>query len=212
MDGLAKLAEKHGCAILLVRHLSKQSGGKAIFRGLGSVDLTGAVRSEILAGALPDDPDARAMVHIKSNVGRMGRALGYSIDGQGRFEWRGESQITSADLLAAPAGPNESKLNEACQWLTDVLSPGARRQEEIQGLAKAEGIAIATLRRAKETLRVASRKDGLAGPWMWALPEDAHDPPEDAQGNCVSTFAKVEHLRSKMGSANVGGEYVEGTL
>ena len=72
LDGLAKLAEKHRCAVLLLRHLSKQSGGKAIHRGLGSIDLTGAVRSELLAGSLPDDPTARALVHVKSNIGAIG--------------------------------------------------------------------------------------------------------------------------------------------
>ena len=62
LDGLAKPAERHNCAVLLLCHLSKQSGGKAIHRGLGSIDLTGAVRSELLADALPDDPSARALV------------------------------------------------------------------------------------------------------------------------------------------------------
>lgn len=65
LDGLAKLAEAHGCAVLLLRHLSKQSGGKAIHRGLGSIDLTGAVRSEMLAGSLPDDPESRALVRVR---------------------------------------------------------------------------------------------------------------------------------------------------
>lgn len=195
MDGLSRLAESHGLAILLLRHLSKQSGGKAIHRGLGSIDLTGAVRSEMLAGSLPDDADTRAMVHIKSNVGRMGHTLGYTIDGDGRFAWTGESTVTADDLLAAPAGPSESKLDEACQWLTGLLMSGMRREEEIQSLAKAEGIAKATLRRAKAALNVRSSKDRLSGPWMWSLPEDDHATPEDAQEKCVSTFAKVEHLR-----------------
>jgi archaellum biogenesis ATPase FlaH len=212
MDGLAKLAEKHGCAILLLRHLSKQVGGKAIHRGLGSVDLTGAVRSEILAGSLPDDADARAMVHIKSNVGRTGRALGYSIDGQGHFEWTGDCQITAEDLLAAPTGPDNGKLAQACEWLKSALVSGEQKQEEIQSLAKSEGISQATLRRAKKTLNLNSRKDGLTGPWIWSLPEDAHDSPEDAQGNCVSTFATVEHLRREIVSAPAGVEYVEGML
>ncbi len=205
MDGLAKLAEKHSCAILLLRHLSKQVGGKAIHRGLGSVDLTGAVRSEILAGSLPDDADTRAMVHIKSNVGRTGRALGYSIDDQGHFEWTGDSQITAADLLAAPAGPDNSKLAQASEWLKSALASGTRKEEEIKSLAKAEGISNATLRRAKKAQYVLSGKDGLTGPWMWSLPEDA-------QGNCVSTFATVEHLRSEIASPPAGVEYVEGMV
>ncbi len=189
MDGLSKLAESHDCAILLLRHLSKQSGGKAIFRGLGSIDLTGAVRSEMLAGSLPDDPDARALVHIKSNVGRLGRALGYSIDGEGRFAWTGESQITASDLLAAPAGPGDHKLADACQWLTEQLRPGSRKQEELRETAKQAGITYPTLRRAKKALRVQSGKDGMRAPWMWSLPENTHDSPEDAQKQSVSTFA-----------------------
>jgi hypothetical protein len=40
---LSRLAEEFGCCILLVRHLSKAPTGKAIHRGLGSIDLTGAV-------------------------------------------------------------------------------------------------------------------------------------------------------------------------
>jgi len=202
MDGLAKLAEKHGCAILLRRHLSKQSGGKAIHRGLGSVDLTGAVRSEILAGSLPDDDDARAIVHIKSNVGRIGRALGYSIDGEGNFEWTGDSQITAADLLAAPAGPDNGKLAQACEWLSGVLGPGARTQKEIQDLADDEGIGKATLRRAKKELKVKSSHPDVKGPWMWQLPQGAHDFPQDAQRNCVSTLEKVEHLGSEIVSTD----------
>jgi hypothetical protein len=177
LDGLSKLAEKHGCAILLLRHLSKQSGGKAIHRGLGSIDLSGAVRSEMLAGSLPDDPEARALVHIKSNVGRMGRTLGYSIDGEGRFSWTGESQITASDLLAAPEGPERSKRERAQEWLSALLKSGSREEQEIRSLAESEGFSYATLRRAKNALRVKSRKGTFGGSWIWSLPEDG---PKDA--------------------------------
>ena len=191
MDRLAKLAEKHCCAILLLRHLSKQGGGKPTYRGLGSIDLTGAVRSEMLAGSLPDDPEARALVHIKSNVGRMGNTLGYSIDGDGRFAWTGESSLTASDLLAVPTGPSDRKLAEATQWLRTELKTGIREQREIQEMAEQAGITYATLRRAKDALHVRSHKAGMGGPWLWAFPEGAHNLPEDAQENNVSTFEDV---------------------
>lgn len=199
MDGLAKLAEHHGCAILLLRHLSKMSGGKAIHRGLGSIDLTGAVRSEMLAGSLPDDPDARALVHIKSNVGRLGLALGFAIDGQGRFTWTGESRITAADLLAAPAGPGDHKLAEACQWLTELLRPGERTANDVRELAEAADISRATLRRAQQALRIRPHKTGMKGPWLWVLPKDAHGSAEDAQENSVSTFAELSTFDGECG-------------
>lgn len=212
LDGLAKLADARGCAILLVRHLSKQSGGKAIHRGLGSIDLTGAVRSEMLAGSLPDDPDTRALVHIKSNVGRMGHTLGYSIDGEGRFSWTGESTITAADLLAAPAVPGDRKLAEVSQWLTELLSTGEREQKEVRELAEGAGITYATLRRAKIALRVRSSKPkgAMKGPWMWSLPEDAqaaHTGEIEHLRESMSTFDKTNHLASGDPAQNTEGAH-----
>ena len=46
---LAEIADQTQSAILAVRHLNKSSGGKAIYRGLGSIDFTAAVRSVLLA-------------------------------------------------------------------------------------------------------------------------------------------------------------------
>ena len=173
MDGLAKLAESRNCAIALIRHLNKKSGGKAIHRGLGSIDLTGAVRSEMLAGALADDPQTRAFCHIKSNVGRLGNSFGYSIDDEGQFAWTGESTLTAADLLAPPARRSEDKQSEAVKWLKNLLETNAREQKEVRDLAEAAGHSYGTLRRAKDSLGVRSYKAGMQGSWMWALPEDA---------------------------------------
>jgi len=169
LDGLGKLAEEHGCSILILRHLAKTGGGKAIHRGLGSIDLTGAVRSEMLAGGLPDDPESRALIHIKSNVGPMGRALGYAIDGEGRFSWTGESTITAFDLLASPEGPDR-KLTEATQWLSEKLKAGSVEQREIKEQAEAAGISYRTLQRAKIALKICSRKATFGGGWLWWLP------------------------------------------
>ena len=135
----------------------------------------------MLAGSLPDDPQTRALVHIKSNVGRTGSTLGYSIDGEGRFAWTGESSLTAADLLAAPAGRGDRRLAEATQWLTELLETGEREQKEIRELAEAAGISYGTLRRAKSGLQVRPYKAGMSGPWLWALPEGAHGSAEGAQ-------------------------------
>jgi Bifunctional DNA primase/polymerase, N-terminal/AAA domain len=206
LDGLARLAEKHNCAVLLVRHLSKQIGGKAIHRGLGSIDLTAAARSEMLAGSPPDDPDTRALIHIKSNVGRMGHALGYTIDHEGRFSWTGESSLTAADLLAAPAGPGDRKLAEASGWLTEQLKTGSRDQKQLRHTAEQAGIAYRTLRRAKDALGVHSYKVRLSGPWVWSLIEGGKregvqpaltrkmDTFKEGQDGNVDTFEGVQKL------------------
>ncbi len=113
LDGLAQLAEEHKCCILLVRHLSKAQTGRAIHRGLGSIDLTGAVRTELFAGSSPDGQ--RALVQVKSNLGQFGPALGYTIEGDGSFRWTGESELTAAALLA-PKQPSRTGAPRKKPW------------------------------------------------------------------------------------------------
>jgi hypothetical protein len=72
---------------------------------LGSIDFTGAVRSELFAGETLEKQ--RAICHNKSNIGPIRPAQGYEItpaDEQGRawsaghFRWTGDTQIEVADL------------------------------------------------------------------------------------------------------------------
>ena len=47
---LGMIAEKTGCAIVLIGHLNKSSGTQSTYRGLGSIDIMAAVRSLIFIG------------------------------------------------------------------------------------------------------------------------------------------------------------------
>ena len=176
MDGLSRLAEEHGCCILLVRHLGKAPTGKAIHRGLGSIDLTGAVRTELLAGCSPDDPSQRALVQVKSNLGQLGPSLGYTIEGDGKFRWTGESQLTASAILAPEQNGEETgAMAEAEAFLLNALTQGARPQKEIESEARQEGISRRTLTRAKRRLEVRSHKTSLTGAWEWLLPEGGQE-------------------------------------
>jgi AAA domain/DnaB-like helicase N terminal domain len=173
MDGLSRLAEEHGCCILLVRHLGKAQTGRAIHRGLGSIDLTGAVRTELLAGCSPDDPAKHALVQVKSNLGQFGPSLGYIIETDGTFRWTGESQLTAYAILAPEQnGEETSALAEAKDFLSSALAQGARPAKDVQAEAQQEGISDRTLKRAKRELKVLSRKGSMSGAWAWALAEE----------------------------------------
>ncbi len=172
MDGLSRLAEEQHCCILLVRHLCKAQTGRAIHRGLGSIDLTGAVRTELIAGCSPDDPAQRALVQVKSNLGPFGPSLGYSIEGDGKFRWTGESQLTASAILAPESESGETgAAAEAEAFLLNTLTHGARPQQEIESEARQEDISRRTLTRAKKRLGVQSRKTSMTGAWEWLLPE-----------------------------------------
>jgi len=52
--GLARLAEKHNCVILLIRHLNKTGRRQSLYRGGGSIGIVGACRSAWLFAADPE--------------------------------------------------------------------------------------------------------------------------------------------------------------
>ena len=62
LSKIATLASEFGCAVILIRHWTKgERGGKAIYRGGGSIDIIGIARSAIAVGIHPEYP--RFMCH-----------------------------------------------------------------------------------------------------------------------------------------------------
>jgi hypothetical protein len=172
LDGLARLAEEHKCCILLIRHLGKAQTSRAIHRGLGSIDLTGAVRSELIAGSAAHDTTDRALVQVKSNLGELGLPLGYNIAADGTFRWTGESRLTASAILASELqGEEPGPMAEAKSFLSSVLAQGARPAKDVKAEARQAEISDRTLTRAKASLNVVSRKRGMSDIWEWALPE-----------------------------------------
>ncbi|BCK01328.1 hypothetical protein bsdcttw_43680 [Anaerocolumna chitinilytica] len=67
---LGIIAEKYGCAIVLIGHMNKASGSKSTYRGLGSIDIQATVRSVLLVAKIPDKPNIRIMAQDKSVLRR----------------------------------------------------------------------------------------------------------------------------------------------
>jgi len=74
MKQLARVADRTKCAIVIIGHLNK-NGGKAQYRGLGSIDIYAAMRSVITVGKIPNEENMRAVVHNKSNLAPAGASL-----------------------------------------------------------------------------------------------------------------------------------------
>lgn len=169
---LARLAELHGCAVILIRHLTKAGKDQAISRGLGSIDFAAAARSMLLVGEDPEDKTRRCVVHTKNNLAPRAPTLTFTLE-DGAFYWRGVSEVTAADVLQ-PEREIEKKrsaIGEAEQFLTMLLMDGPKTYPEIEKQAKAEKISHMTLKRAKLMKNIASVK-GKGGLWYWSLPED----------------------------------------
>jgi hypothetical protein len=174
---LARMAERNRVAVVLVRHLNKASGGNPLYRGGGSIGIIGAARSGLLVGAHPEDEDLRVLAGQKSNLSAMPESLAYRIttgaNGAARIEYKGVSAAKADALLRVPQDPEErSALAEALEFLRDELDGGPVMARELKADAKRFDISERTLARAKSTLGVVSRREGLEG-WSWHLPGKA---------------------------------------
>ena len=177
-DGLIRVAEKTGCAILITRHLSKGVGGTALYRGMGSIDITGAARSELFVGREPDNPSRIIMAQSKNSLAPVGCSLSYSIGEDKNIVWHGESSLGANDLLMPPPNTEErSALSEAEDFLREVLADGSRKRKEVYNQAEENGISRATLRRATKQLQVSSGPDGYGKGWVMSLPSVAQQTP-----------------------------------
>jgi hypothetical protein len=181
MAKLAGIAERYGCAIVAVRHLTKGGTDKAIYRGIGSIDFLAACRSALLVGSDPDEPSRRAIVHNKCNIAEQGAAVGYEIR-DGQFFWTGPSDLTAERILSSGSNEeNRSAIRVAEDFLRDALAEGPRPSTEVQKEAREAGISEPTLNRAKHRLGIKAKKHGKPGDkdqkWVWDLPktEDNHE-------------------------------------
>ena len=171
---LAALARRTDCTILLVRHLRKAEGGRALYRGLGSIGFIAAARTGLFAARLPTDPTQSGLAVTKSNAAVRGLTLGYRIksDAEGRavVEWTGPVEL-SADAVNKPAEASLRMRDRAGAWLTVQLASGPRKATELYAAAAEAGIPERTLDRAKAELHVGSRKATLLkekrSAWYW---------------------------------------------
>ncbi len=172
-----QMAERHRIAVLCIRHLTKSSRDRAIYRGQGSIAVTAAARVAHLIGKNPHNKDERIIACIKNNLAPFPPSFAFEFL-EGRFLWKGETTVSPESLLGPEATEEElSAVDEAKGFLRDALNNGARRASEIFEEAKSANIAERTLKRAKEKMKINARKDGFGkeGYWIWELPTTAKE-------------------------------------
>ena len=165
MHRLSVLAEKYGCAVILIGHMNKNSMGKVNYRGLGSIDITAAARSVIVCGRIKDEPEMRVLCQIKNSLAPEAQAIAFRLDKKAGFAWCGEIDITADELMSGDY--KVSKVKEAEDFLKGILEEGELPTTEVYNLAGQEGIKEKTLRKAKENLGALVIKK--KNKWYWKL-------------------------------------------
>ena len=107
---LSALARRTDCTILLVRHLRKREGGRALYRGLGSVGFIAASRTGLFASRHPTDSSQSVLAVMKSNAAVRGQSLGYRIksDEAGRavVDWTGPADLARMRPIVRSTHPS----------------------------------------------------------------------------------------------------------
>ena len=150
---LAEIAERTGCAVILIGHLNKAAGGQSAYRGLGSIDFRAAARSVLLIGRVKREPNVRVIVHDKSSLAPEGKPIAFCLDPETGFSWIGEYDITADELLSGAGGNTATKTEQAEKLILDLLADGKElASEDIVKAAAEAGISERTVKNARRNL------------------------------------------------------------
>lgn len=213
LSPLVKMAERTGCAVICLRHLSKTGGANALYRGGGSIGIIGAARAGLLVALDPEDPERRILAVTKNNLAAPVSALAFRLlpdeeHGCARVAWGGHTAHTASQLLEHVDPEERSAGDEAVDFLRELLADGPVPAKKVKAAARDAGIADRTLDRAKKRTGVEAKRHGFGaeGVWYWALtatetPKDAIDrrspstaPYGDLCEEAATNGAEVLHL------------------
>jgi len=150
---LGDIAQRIGCAILLIGHLNKAVGVQSTYRGLGSIDFTASVRSLLFICKGKDDPNLRVLTHEKSSLAPPGASLAFILGDDEGFRWLGEYDMSADEMLTGAEKKKDTKTQEAKDMICAMLAGGKQAlSEKIDREALNNGISTRTVRDAKKEL------------------------------------------------------------
>jgi RecA-family ATPase len=178
---LAEMANRLGIAVISIMHFNKgsgQVGTKVMHRFMASIAFVAAARVAFAAVRDPENDKRHFFLHAKNNLAEPAAGLAYTIEQSlvtemriktSRILWeQGSVTITAAQAMAASQSKEIAPaLEEAKQFLSGIIGCDGTLVSEIQSEAKDAGLSWATMRRAKDDLKLKSERDGYGGPWLW---------------------------------------------
>jgi hypothetical protein len=188
--------ETSGVSILQVAHLNKKLGLSAQQRTMGAGALIGKPRANFLFACEDKRKNEFHFLPTKCNYANPS-GLRYSIETVDMLiegvtvqvpfvAWHDKSD-KDADSILEKQAEKKTALQTAIEFLQALLKSGPRSATECQKAADIKGISDASLRRAKGTLGVESKKEGVGlvklilGRKVWMTWELDLGEPEDPQ-------------------------------
>ena len=185
MTPLLEFVARIGISTIGITHFKKGRDADVLNRVIDSIALPALSRATWLVAPEKDDegnPTGRRLFLVgKKNIGRPVSSLAYKIvekqidNGRGGtmpapcVEWAGVVAATADDALAEQGSNKAGKLEAAEDFLQLILADGPLSEKEIRKRA-GEKHRWRTIKRAKQKLRVISKKAGFDNAWAWELP------------------------------------------
>jgi hypothetical protein len=170
---LKLLAERTGVAILLVRHLNKLMGGPALYRGGGSIGITGAVRSAVVVGRDPADHERLVLATVKCNLARRPRSLTYAVealDDASHIVWGQEVDLGPDDILEHPRAKRRASNGEQCaDAIREILSEGPVKSAVLDQMLLARGFSARAQKEGRGLAKVRTRRQGFGAEGCWLV-------------------------------------------
>lgn len=190
LQPLVDLATNFGIAVLGITHFTKgTSGREPVERITGSLAFGALARIVFIAAKSQEKNETgdsiRIFMRAKSNIGSDEDGFEYDIQ---QIALENNSAIIASHvswgkkiygrakalLTSIECGHKNKKIDEAKEFLIELLSDKPLMQSEIEKECNLAGIALPTVRRAKKVLNIESVKDGQAQ-WWWHLPTGKDD-------------------------------------
>ena len=166
---IATLAEKTGCAVILVSHLTKSENKEELYRGLGSIDIAAAVRSVLHVRRLNSTSPVRYISQIKCNIAPEAGDYAFEIVNLGVARWIGPVAQSDMNEINEEAKSKRGEKQEAAiRDLRELLSAGDIDAMEALRLMRMKGHSQGTVRLIKDAAGAKSLKKS-DGKWVWHL-------------------------------------------
>jgi hypothetical protein len=154
---LRRFAEHCNCLVLMIRHLIKRLLGRALYRGGGSIGITGVCRSCWLIGRDPDNAERRVLAVQKGNYTAAPPSLAFELRGQDGQPavpcWLGETHLV-ADDLGRRASHESPECDRAVAFLLKFLHDGPRQSADVWAAAKEYAFGAKPVRVARKRIGI----------------------------------------------------------
>jgi hypothetical protein len=140
------------------RHLNKQGGGRALYRGLGSIAFLAACRYAMLVGRDPLGAGRCVLAPVRHALTEPPPSLAYRIAAGPTVEWLGPTSLTADQPLADCVRSRHGPRDNAAAFLQQYLADGPRLSTEVWDATRKAGHSERTVQRAKAALGIRSHQ------------------------------------------------------